>query len=240
MTTTMSETTTWWMRRAVVGLAGFAFVGNAGHAFEMLHGQELANQPVWLAVGGALLPDVLLLVSVIRLRHGLRSFWGWLGLLLAGSFVLWSGLITADHRLVAQIASAWPLAVAITAAGLLEYGDRQDQVTEATEAPDHRKIPDRVLEEMFTGPDQVVPDPKPVPAAKTTRLTVVSTVGKEDQRTGVARDWVNRFLEENGRYPGKRPLVEYLRESRFPTSPTTASDLLVQFKQENEQEAAHG
>jgi hypothetical protein len=120
----MAPGTAYWLRVAVIGLAAFAFVGNAGHAFELLHGEELGGQPEWLAVGGAALPDVLLLVSVIRLRHGL-SAWGALGLALSGAFVLWAGLATADPNLVARVASAWPLLVAVCAAGLLEYGDEE-------------------------------------------------------------------------------------------------------------------
>ena len=64
---------------AVVVLAITAAIGNLGHVFDFAHDQDHGGQTKEQAAVASLLPDILLLLSVVKLRYDRRSVWAWSG-----------------------------------------------------------------------------------------------------------------------------------------------------------------
>lgn len=116
------------VRRSLMGAAVLVGVtaagGNFGHVFDFA---RYGRQGEHMAGIDAALPDVLLVLCLVKLKYDRRSIWAWVGLIAAIGFIVVAGLVTAAGVLadtapapVARAVALWPLACAIIAAGLLE------------------------------------------------------------------------------------------------------------------------
>ncbi len=99
-------------------------VGNIGHVYEAA---RHARQGERMATVYAVLPDVLLVLCLLKLKYDGRSVWAWAGLAASIGFIGWAGLITSTGvhpdtagDTTARAVSVWLLVVAVIAAGLIE------------------------------------------------------------------------------------------------------------------------
>lgn len=105
-------------------LVAVAAAGNIGHTYD--HVNKLAPPGMrdgWMVSVTAVLPDILLILSVTRLRFDRRSIRGWIGAAAATAFVGWSCLSESGDTPWAWVAVGYPLAVAVIAASLMEGDD---------------------------------------------------------------------------------------------------------------------
>lgn len=77
----------------------------------------------WGATATALMPEAIVLLSVMWIRRGgddVRVKWAWLGLVLAAAFTIWGNLAQARPTLGGYVVSVVPALAAIIAAGFVE------------------------------------------------------------------------------------------------------------------------
>lgn len=115
-------------------------VGNIGHVYEAA---RHARQGERMATVYAIVPDILLVLCLLKLKYNRRSPWAWAGLTASIGFIGWAGLITSTGvspdtagDVSARAVSVWLLIVAIIAAGLIETKAGKPQpVSKKTSAP---------------------------------------------------------------------------------------------------------
>jgi hypothetical protein len=126
---------------AAVALGIFAAGGNVGHAFDAV---RYAGQGPKMAIAIALMPDVLLVLSVFKWRYNRRSVMAYVGLMCSVGFLVWASLVSARSHLepgaadpaTRRAVSLSPLIGAIVAAGLIESSPA---AALAVVAPDAKK-----------------------------------------------------------------------------------------------------
>jgi DNA-binding transcriptional ArsR family regulator len=108
-----------WLAIGATLLVGIAAAGNVGHTYT--HAINLGQQR-GMALVIACLPDVMLILCVLRLRHDRGASWAWLGLAASALLVGWASIATAGTGLGAKVIAVAPMLAAVIAAGLIEGG----------------------------------------------------------------------------------------------------------------------
>jgi hypothetical protein len=109
------------LRAGAVLLVAVAAVGNIGHTYD--HATRL-GQVTAMAWVIAILPDILLVLSVLRLVTDRRNLWGWAGVASSAGFVAWASIATAGRDHGAWIVACAPLVAAVIATGLIHERPR--------------------------------------------------------------------------------------------------------------------
>lgn len=121
------------LRAGAVTLVIVAAAGNVGHTYDLATNLGQA----WLmAAIIALLPDILLVLSIVRLQLHPQNAWAWIGVAGSTAFVAWASVASAAGHPLGWIPASAPLFAAIVATGMLH-------MPRATHAPDQH-VPSRV------------------------------------------------------------------------------------------------
>lgn len=125
---------------AAVFLAAVAFAGSFDHTLATVrdHGQD-----GWVAVATALMPEVSVALSVLRIRKGGRTAqlrWAWLVLVSSALFTLWANLEQAQPTVGGLIVGGWPAWAAIGAAGFIEMSGAPKAVTRPVKRPSAQPV----------------------------------------------------------------------------------------------------
>jgi hypothetical protein len=163
---------------AAVLLGITAAGGNIGHVFDAV---RHAGQGERMAGVIALMPDVLLLLCIFKLRYEHRSRLGWLGLAYSLAFIIWASTVTASAHLgvgtaeppTRRAVGLSPLGFAIIAAGLIESKPRAPEQTPGKSNASRRgQGPARPTTAVATStprsksePDSVAPSQTPAPVS---------------------------------------------------------------------------
>lgn len=110
---------------AAVLLGVIAAGGNLGHVFDAV---RHAGQGKQMSVVISLMPDVLMVLCIFKLRYDPRSPWAWAGLFASVGFIIWASVVTSKSGLgvgtagteTRRAVALSPLVVAVIAAGLIE------------------------------------------------------------------------------------------------------------------------
>jgi hypothetical protein len=121
------------LRAGAVTLVVVAAAGNVGHTYDLA---TRLGQAWLMAAIIALLPDILLVLSIIRLQLDPRNIWAWLGVAGSTAFVAWASVASANGHPYGWIPASAPLFAAIVATGMLH-------MPRTTHAPDQH-VPSRV------------------------------------------------------------------------------------------------
>ena len=119
-----------------VGLTVVAFAGSYTHVQEVVdaHGQH-----GWISWAIASMPEVSVLLSVLKVRRsrntGEAVAWAWLVGVTSAAFSLSANLATAEHSWWGWIVAGWPAVASVGAAGMIHVGDSPDP-TPAQETPE--------------------------------------------------------------------------------------------------------
>lgn len=144
---------------AAVFLAAVAFAGSFDHTLATVqdHGQG-----GWVAVATALMPEVSVALSVLRIRKGGRPAqvrWAWLVLVSSAAFTLWANLEQAQPSVGGLVVGGWPAWAAIGAAGFIEMsGPGREQPARAARPPAPARPKAAAVERWGDAPG-VVPAP---------------------------------------------------------------------------------
>ena len=112
------------VRRVMVGasllLAVTAFGGSFTHVHETVaeHGQS-----GWISWAIAAMPELMVLLCVMRVREGSADIWTWATAVSAVGFTLAANLAQAEPSWWGFIAAGWPAWAAVASVKLLESGD---------------------------------------------------------------------------------------------------------------------
>lgn len=114
-----------------------AAVSNISHTYDHAHrhGQDQVRAAVV-----ALIPDALLVLSMLRLRRDAWSVWAWMGVVASTAFVSWAALATAPADSTARIIALAPVGGAVIATGLAGHATRHATATSASDV----HVPSRV------------------------------------------------------------------------------------------------
>ena len=166
---------------AAITLAVVAAAGNFGHVFDFA---DLAQGPRQSVVV-ALLPDVALILCVVKLRYQRRSVPAWLGLVTSILFVGVAVWHQADDW-VGRLTGLWPLWVACLAAMMIEL---EKPAREAAGAPAVEGAADPVAQVVPEAVAQVAAQPVPEPAVEGSREVAPKPARKPagETRAAIAR-----------------------------------------------------
>lgn len=120
---------------AAVGLACVAFAGSFDHTLATVQDHGQAG---WVAVATALMPEVSVALSVLRIRKGGRRAqvqWAWLVLVSSALFTVWANLEQAQPTVGGMIVGGWPAWAAIGAAGFIEMSQDKARPVRARQTP---------------------------------------------------------------------------------------------------------
>jgi hypothetical protein len=114
---------------AAVLIGVLAGSGNLGHVYDAV---RHAGQVRWMSAALAVLPDVLLILCLFKLRYDPRALAAWLGLTWSIGFIGWASVVTSKKGLhvdsaettTRRIIGLSPLVFAIIAASLIETRPR--------------------------------------------------------------------------------------------------------------------
>jgi hypothetical protein len=107
-------------------LAGVAFAGSFSHVQEQVasHGQV-----GWLSYAIASMPEISVVLAVLRIRRALasgqRDLWAWIVGGTAAGFTLAANLAVSEHTVWGWLAGGWPAWTAIGAAFLIKMAPGQ-------------------------------------------------------------------------------------------------------------------
>jgi hypothetical protein len=185
---------------AAVGLAGVAFAGSFTHTHKTV--TEL-GQSGWVAVATALMPEVSVALSVLRIRRGglpAQVRWAWLVLVTSAAFTLWANLMQAAPGVGGLIVGGWPAWAAIGAAGFIEMGKP---------APAPAKPAARPVKVTATKPAPASAPPAAAPNVVAPSETQLSLVPDQDDTGPRDRAKAHALLvrEQTGVLPGQTELV---------------------------------
>ena len=107
---------------AALGLAGVAFAGSLTHvqATVAAHGQD-----GWLSWAIALMPEVMVGLSILKVRRRTGDLWAWVVGVSAVGFTLAANLAQAEFSVWGWVAAGWPAWAAVAAAGMIELAPRE-------------------------------------------------------------------------------------------------------------------
>ena len=107
---------------AALGLAGVAFAGSLTHvqATVAAHGQD-----GWLSWAIALMPEVMVGLSILKVRRRTGDLWAWLVGVSAVGFTVAANLAQAEFSVWGWVAAGWPAWAAVAAAGMIELAPRE-------------------------------------------------------------------------------------------------------------------
>ena len=152
------------VRRVMVGasllLAVTAFGGSFTHVHETVaeHGQS-----GWISWAIAAMPELMVLLCVMRVREGSADIWTWATAVSAVGFTLAANLAQAEPSWWGFIAAGWPAWAAVASVKLLESGDPAevtvDPVVEVKPQVRRRVKPAPAVTPSPPGPDPVTPEP---------------------------------------------------------------------------------
>lgn len=197
---------------AAVLLAVVAAAGNFGHVLKFATSPDHGRATPTMGVIVALLPDVWLVLSLVKLRYDRRSAAAWVGLGLSVGFVGWA-TVRMTVGLDGRIVGLTPLAAACGAALLLELsGTSREAVTVAVpESSTGGVIPPVIPPDVSTVTSTVTgpvvegvtgPVITPVSDAPTTRDVIAAAIARDGctvaalvQVTGKSRSTVVDHLE---------------------------------------------
>lgn len=132
------------LRAGAVTLVVVAAAGNVGHTYD--HARAHGQAPIMSGIV-SVLPDLLIILCIIRLQMNHRNVWAWVGVAGSTAFVEWASVATSTgakvtavdgtgHEPGSWIVASFPLFAAIVATGMLH-------MPRATHAPDQH-LPSRV------------------------------------------------------------------------------------------------
>jgi hypothetical protein len=151
---------------AAVALAVVAFAGSFTHVRSVV---DANGQHGWLAWAIASMPEVSVLLAVLKIRRGRSTgeatTWAWVVGVSAAGFTLSANLATAQHSAWGYVAAAWPAWASVGATGLIHVSDRAENTPEVPE-PTVEDLPAPI---PSAGPPEAAPLPGPLPPATAER-----------------------------------------------------------------------
>lgn len=169
---------------AAVLLGVVAFVGSFEHVSKTVahHGQR-----GWLAVVIALMPELSVVLAVLKLRRdGVGQLWPWLAGGSAVAFTVAANLAQAESSLWGVVVAGWPAWSAVSAAALIEFRADEPAAVTALEEPRTSPAPPAITSGQSTPPSDAsvsgtLPEAAPVsaPAPRPRRTTARSGGGRK-------------------------------------------------------------